>query len=255
MYALVTGASSGIGMEISKLLAMKKYDLILVARREERLMKLKSDIENRYKINVIVKKVDLSKEKECIRLFNECEKYNIGILINNAGFGKVGNFEDIPLDTEINMIKTNIIAVHILTKLFIRKYEKGYILNIASIAAFQPGPLLSVYSATKSYVLNFSTAVNYELKKQKKDIYITTLCPGPVNTEFNEVAGADFNLKSINPKKCAKIALKGMFNKKNIVIPAFGIRLLHLGSKIAPYRLVLPVEYKIQSKKKRLENN
>lgn len=254
MYALVTGASSGIGIEIARLLAKKKYDLIIVARREERLKKIKKELESRYGIHVVIMQYDLSKEENCKRLFKSCEKYPIEVLVNNAGFGKVGYCSDVPMEQELDMVKTNIIAVFILTKLFIRTYSKGYILNVSSVAAFQPGPVMAVYGATKSFVYSFSLAVNYELKKQRRNIHVTTLCPGPVNTEFNQVADADFDLKSISPKRCAAAALNGMFKRKDIVIPGIRIKLLHAGSKFAPVKAVLPVEYRIQVKKTKIRN-
>jgi len=251
MYALITGASSGIGYEIAKLLAQKNYDLILIARRNMRLEKIKIEFEEKYHINVIIKQCDISKEDNCYQLFQEVKNYPIRVLINNAGFGKVGNFNEIPLEDEISMIQTNIIALHILTKLFIQEKKEGYILNVSSIAGIQPGPMMATYGATKSYVLNFSLAVNYELKKNNKNIHITTLCPGPVNTEFNKVAHADFNLRSISSKQCAREAINGLFQKKQIVIPGNDIKLLRILSKITPLKLILPIEYWIQTKKKK----
>ena len=249
MYALITGASSGIGKELAILLAKKGYNLILTARREKRLLHLKKSIESQYSVKVIVDSLDLSNVQSCISLHKTYKDYPITVLINGAGFGKVGNVTDIPLENELSMINTNITALHILTKLFSSTMKKGYILNIASIAAFQPGPYLATYSATKAYVANFSIALNYEMKRQKKQIHIATLCPGPVNTEFNKVAGTDFSLPSISAKKCAKLALYGLFHKKTVIIPSFPIKMSYLGSKFAPLALILPIEYKIQTKK------
>lgn len=249
MYALITGSSSGIGKELAVLLAQKNYNLILVARRKERLERLKKALTNRYKIDVITAPCDLSSRETCIELHNKFKDYPISLVVNGAGFGKVGNVKDIPIHYELDMIDTNITALHILTKLFASSMKQGYILNIASIAAFQPGPYLAAYSATKSYVANFSVALNYELKRQKKPVHISALCPGPVNTEFNKVAGTDFTLPSISAKKCAKAALKGLFRKKNIIIPSFTIKASYLGSKLSPMSILLPIEYKIQTAK------
>lgn len=249
MYALITGASSGIGYEIAKLLAKRNYNLIIVARRLSRLEKMKTEFEQKYHVKVVPKECDVSKEENCYRLFEEVKEYKASVLINNAGFGKVGSLANIPIEEEISMIHTNIIALHILTKLFIQNTKKGYILNVASAAGFQPGPMMATYGATKSYVLNMSLAVNYELKKRKKEIHITTLCPGPVNTEFNQVAHSDFSLKSISAKRCAKEAIDGLFKKKDMVVPGKDIKLLRIASKLSPMKLILPIEYMIQTRK------
>ncbi|MSS63586.1 SDR family oxidoreductase [Lachnospiraceae bacterium WCA-693-APC-MOT-I] len=249
MYAFITGASSGIGKELAILLAKKGYNLILIARREKRLLHLKKSLESRYPIKVMVETCDLSDAKSCITLHNTYKNYPVTVLINGAGFGKVGNVSDIPLEYDLSMLHTNITALHILSKLFASTMDHGYILNIASIAAFQPGPYLATYSATKSYVASFSIALNYEMKRKKKPIHIATLCPGPVDTEFNQVAGTSFSLPSISAKKCAKIALHGLFRKKTLIIPSLSIKLNYIGSKLSPLALILPLEYKIQTAK------
>ena len=250
MYALVTGASSGIGKEIAILLAKKGYNLILVARRKKRLEDLQEYIDRKYSVQVLIKECDLSIRDNCFSLFEECKKYHIQVLINNAGFGKVGQFQKIPCEDEIAMIQTNIMALLILTKLYVNHMRKGYILNVASIAGFQPVPMMATYGATKAFVLNFSQSVNYELKRHHKKVSISTLCPGPVNTEFNQVAGAEFNLQSITAKKCALEAIQGLFSKKDVIIPSISIKVLHGLSKIAPNKIILPVEYKIQVAKR-----
>lgn len=252
MYALITGASSGIGLEIAKLLAKRKYNLILVARRHDRLLELKKQLEAKYKIKVITKECDISKEENCYQLFSEVKEYNVTVLVNNAGFGKIGYFDNIPLDVELEMLRTNIIAPHILTKLFIQEKKKGYILNVASMAGFQPGPVMATYGATKAYLLNLSLSVNYELRKCNKNISITTLCPGPVNTEFNQVANADFNLASISAKQCAKEAVHGLFKRQELVVPSVNMKLLRIASKFAPLKIILPMEFSIQTKKTNL---
>lgn len=251
MYALVTGASSGIGVEIAKLLARRQYNLILVARRKKRLVRLKAQLKSKYNISVKVIECDLSKEENCYQLCKEIKDLDVSVLVNNAGFGKVGFLDTIPLEEELNMIRTNIIAPHILTKWFIKEKDYGFILNVASMAGFQPGPLMTTYGGTKSYLLNFSLAANYELKKRHKNIHITTLCPGPVDTEFNKVADADFNISSITAKLCAKEAVRGLFQKKELVVPGRSMKLIRIGSKLAPLRIILPMEYKIQGKKTR----
>lgn len=249
MYALITGASSGIGREMAILLARRGYNLILAARREDRLEELKNDLIKKYNRKVLAEPCDLSVAEHCISLFEKYRKYPVTVLINNAGFGKVGSFTDIPLKTDLAMIKTNITAVHILTKLYADHMKTGRILNVASMAAFSPGPVLTTYSATKSYIFNLSLAVNYELKRKQKNVHITTLCPGPVTTEFNEVAGANMALYSISAKRCARIAINGLFRNKDLIIPSLPMKLLHQAMRITPYRLLLTVEHFIQTKK------
>ena len=251
MYALITGASSGIGKALSKELAVIGYDLILVARRKDRLLELREELQDTYSCHCICMEYDLSVSKNCEELFHECKKYPLHVVINNAGFGKAGDYESIELQEELSMIHTNIDAVHILTKLFARHMKKGIILNVASIAAFYPVPIMAAYGATKSYVLNYSRAVNYELKKAKKPVKICVLCPGPVNTEFNQVAGVEFSLKSMSPERCAKIAIKGMRKGKELIVPGATTKTMSLLSHISPSIISLPVEYRIQTKKVR----
>ena len=249
MYALITGASSGIGWALSRELAAIGYDLILVARRKDRLIELKHELQAIYACDCVCMEYDLSDHKNCETMFLECKKYPIRVVINNAGFGKTGDYESIELSDELSMIHTNIDAVHILTKLFARHMKKGIILNVASIAAFYPIPMMAAYGATKSYVLNYSRAVNYELKKAKKPVKICVLCPGPVNTEFNQVAGADFSLKSMTPERCAELAIAGMRKGKELIVPGATTKIMHLLSHISPSLIALPVEYRIQTKK------
>lgn len=161
----------------------------------------------------------------------------------------MGDFDDLSLKDEINMIETNLIALHILTKLYVRQMKKGYILNISSAAGFQPVPYMSTYGATKAYVLQFTRAVGYEMKRQHKNIHIAALCPGPVNTEFNQVAGASFQLRSISAKKCANAAIKGLFSKNDLIIPGLQIKTLVGISKIIPTKIILPFEYWMQRSK------
>jgi len=174
--------------------------------------------------------------------------------VNNAGFGKIGKFEEIPLEKELSMIRTNIIAPHVVTKLFLKSMKKGRILNVASIAGFQPDPMMATYGATKAYLINLSRALNYELKKQHRKIHISTLCPGPVDTEFDYVANSNFSLKYISAEQCVRIAIEGLFHNKELIIPNSRIKMLHLVSKLAPTRLVLPIGYLIQTSKLKISN-
>lgn len=249
MYALITGASSGIGREMAKILAFKGYHLILVARRMDRLKQLQKEIEGDYPISVIPLPYDLSKKENCIALFEECKQYPISVVINNAGFGKTGRFVTIPLEEELDMIATNVTALHILTKLFATHMKRGYILNVSSIAGHTPTPVMATYGATKAYVLSLTESINYEMKRFNKPVHISALCPGPVTTEFNQVSGADFACRSITAKQCATLGLKGMFAKKSVIFPSVETKLLAWGAKLSPMKLILPIEYIIQTKK------
>ncbi|MDO5294724.1 MAG: SDR family oxidoreductase [bacterium] len=249
MYALITGASSGIGREMARELARRNYDLIIVARRKDRLIELKNELEGKYGNNIIVMDSDLSKPEHCVSLYKACKDYPIRIVINNAGFGKAGAFTDLSLEDELSMIQTNVSAVMLLTKLFARHMKQGRILNVSSIAAFYPTPMMSTYGASKSYVLSLSRSVNYEMKKLHKNVRVSVLCPGPVQTEFNSVAGADMDLASISAKTCAKVAISGLLKGQEVIVPGLQTKLMRYLSKIAPDFISLPLEYHIQSKK------
>ena len=248
MKALITGASSGIGLDMARYLSTKKVELFLVSRSKEKLEMIQKELPT--KVTVIV--ADLSFEQKVKELYALVKKENIDILINNAGFGKFGNFTDTNLNDEIEMIDLNIKAVHILTKLILKDMEErnsGYILNVASSAAFQPGPLMATYYATKSYVYNLSEAIYYEEKKKKKNIHISVLCPGPVDTNFNNVAGVKFGVKPMTSKKVAKYAIDNMFKNKLLIIPGFTMKLIRFFIRFIPNKLLLRMTYNIQEKK------
>ena len=248
MKALITGASSGIGLDMARYLSTKKIELFLVSRSKEKLEEIQKELPT--KVTVIV--ADLSFEQKVKELYALVKKENIDILINNAGFGKFGNFTDTNLNDEIEMIDLNIKAVHILTKLILKDMEdrnSGYILNVASSAAFQPGPLMATYNATKSYVYNLSEAIYYEEKKKKKNVHISVLCPGPVDTNFNNVAGVKFGVKPMTSKKVAKYAIDNMFKNKLLIIPGFTMKLIRFFIRFIPNKLLLRMTYNIQKKK------
>lgn len=176
MKAIVTGASSGIGYDIAKYLSDMGYDIIAVARDEERLKKLKEEC----KTNIDIFSVDLSKIENVLNLYEKIKDEDIDVLVNNAGFGAFGEFEKIDLETSLKMIDVNIVALHILTYKFLEKMKeknKGYILNIGSVAGFIPGPLMTQYYATKAYVLRLTQGINKELKKRKSQVHICVCCP------------------------------------------------------------------------------
>lgn len=248
MKALVTGASSGIGKEMAKYLSSKGYDLILVSRDEKRLENLQSEL----KTNSKVIAMDLSKQENVLSLCDQIKDENIDILINDAGFGAFGNFYETNLENEINMIETNITALHILTKFCLKNMRNknyGYILNVSSIASFEPGPLMATYYATKAYVTSLSRAISKELQKEKSKVQVSVLCPGPVNTNFNNVAGVKFSIKPISSEYVAKYAIDKLLKGKRTIIPGKVSKCLHLMAKIAPSNLAMEVAYYNQKKK------
>ena len=249
MKALITGASAGIGLDIAKYLATKKYELILVARDRGKLELIQEKLPT--KVTIIV--ADLSNEQKVKELYVLTKKENIDILINNAGFGNFGPFTDTELSKDIEQINTNIKAVHILTKSFVKDMEKRdtdcYILNVASSAAFQPGPLMSTYYATKSYVYQLSEALYYEEKKKKKKVHVSVLCPGPVRTNFNNVAGVHFSVKPLKSTYVAKYAIDKMFKNKMLIIPGVRMKLAKFFSRFISDKFMLRIIYRIQKKK------
>ena len=250
MKALITGASSGIGKDMAKVMASKGYNLAIVARNEEKLKKLANELEKQYKVKVETIAMDLSNEDNCKELHKRVQ--NVDILINNAGFGDCGNFTKTSLQKEINMIQTNIIAYHILTKLYLidmKAKGEGKILNVASIAGFMPGPLMSTYYATKAYVVRLSEGIREELKKEKSNVQISILCPGPVNTNFNNVANVNFKIREANSMDVAKYAIKKLEKGKFYIIPGIDVKFAKLGAKIFPTNLVSKVTYMVQKRK------
>ena len=248
MKALITGASSGLGADFARILSAKGYDLILVARRKKKMETLAKKL----KTNVEILEYDLSSTYNCMLLYEKVKKEKIDILINNAGFGLFGKFDETKLDIELDMIDLNIKAVHILTKSFLKDFKKrdsGYILNVASAAAFLPGPLMSTYYATKAYILHLTLAISEELKKDSSNVYIGALCPGPVDTEFNKVAKVKFNLDSLSSEYTTKYAIKEMFKRKTIIIPGIKTRMGIYMSKALPMELKLGISYKLQRSK------
>lgn len=248
MKALITGASSGIGLDIARYLATMKYELILVARDKEKLEKIQESLPT--KVTIIV--ADLSNEQKVKELYVLTKNEKIDILINNAGFGSFGYFTETDINKELEMIDTNIKAVHLLTKFFVKDMEKnnfGYILNVASSAAFQPGPLMATYYATKSYVYQLSAALYYEQKKKKTNVHVSVLCPGPVDTNFNNVAGVKFGVKPLKSTYVAKYAIDKMFKNKMLIIPGFTMKCAKFFGRFIPTKTMLNLAYKIQKKK------
>jgi len=248
MKALVTGASSGIGLEMAKYLDSLGYEIILVARDKEKLESVASILTNKPKIIVM----DLAKMDDIKSLYVLVKNDDIDVLVNNAGFGLCGYFSETDLNRELDMIDTNIKAVHALTKLFLKdmkRKDKGYILNVASSAAFQSGPLMATYYSTKSYVYRLTEAIYYELKKQNSNVHISCLCPGPVDTNFNKVADVKFSVRPLKADYVAKYAINKMFKNKLLIIPGFGIKLAKIFGRFLSDKMLMRITYRIQERK------
>ena len=248
MKALITGATSGIGRDMSVILAKQGIDLIIASRDTKKM----EQIAKRLPVNVKIVTVDLSKEADCYYLYEETKNENIDILINNAGFGAFGPSWEVPLEMELNMIDLNIRAVHILTKLFLadfREKDSGYILNVASSAGFLAGPLMSAYYATKSYVLRFTEAIHEELRREGSHVKISALCPGHVETGFDKRANVKHSIGGVSARNVAKSGIDGMFRGDVVILPGVLMKLTYIGEKFLTEPLMLKAAYHAQSKK------
>lgn len=255
MLALITGASSGLGADMARVLARKGYNLILVARRKEKLEKLKKELEHPKKgfgIQAQIISMDLASTFNCMKLYNKIKKEDIDIVINNAGFGLFGEFSTTKLEKELDMIDLNIKSVHALTKQFLKDFkekDRGYILNVASSAGFMPGPYMATYYATKAYVLHFTEAIYEELKRASSHVNISVLCPGPVDTNFNKVAGVKFAIKGLESYEVAEYAINQMLKKKLIIVPSFKMKCAIIGTRFLPRKRVSHITANFQKKK------
>jgi len=248
MKALITGASSGIGYQMAKYLSELGHDLILVSRDKQKLQKMQEELKSEIKI-IVADLSDASKVKEVYVL---CKNENIDILINNAGFGDCGKFDETDLTKEMEMLDLNIKAVHILTKLFLRDMKKknfGYILNVSSSAAFLPGPLMATYYSTKAYVLRLTVAIYEELRRDKSNVGVSCLCPGPVETNFNKVANVKFSVKPLKSDFVAKYAIDEMLNKRLIIIPGFKMKFANFFTRFCSTKFLAMITYNLQKKK------
>ena len=248
-YAVITGASAGLGTEFAKQLADKGYKLILTARREERLKALAESLP----VECVIVPADLSKTEECLRFFDIIKDYKVDIFINNAGFGDCNSFLESDLDMELDMIDVNVKAMHTLCKKMLQKMQKenhGYILNVASSAGLLPaGPYMATYYATKAYVSSLTQAIAQELKEMDSRVYVGALCPGPVDTEFYDVANVEFTLKGITPEYCVEYALKQMIKRQTVIVPTLLMKASTLASKVAPRSLAVKITSGQQRKK------
>lgn len=250
MWALITGASSGIGKDMAIYLSSKGYDLVLTSspKSKEALNSLKDTLNT----NVKTFSIDLSNQEAPFKLYEFCKGLDIHILINSAGFGVFGAFDKTSLDRELSMINVNIVALHVLTKLFLKDFKsknRGYILNVSSSAGFMTGPLLSSYYASKNYVLRLSLAINEELRRERSNVKISVLCPGPVDTNFNSTAGVSFSVKPLSSEYVSHYAIDSMFKGKCIIVPSFTMKLGIFATRFVPYSVLAKVTYSIQKAK------
>ena len=256
--ALVTGASSGIGRELARLAARDRLDVVLVARRRERLAELAGELTTRFGVTAEIVVADLAEPGTAERVFQIARSRSGGIdfLVNNAGIGVHGLFAETPLDRELEMLRINVLALTELTKYCVSgmiERRGGHILNVASTAAFQPGPLMAVYYATKAYVLSFTEALAEELSGT--GVTATALCPGPTRTEFQEKAGfGDVPLLRgplvWDAASVARVGWDGAKRGKRVVVPGFANRVLALGARLSPRRLSTKIARRLQENRK-----
>lgn len=251
MKALITGASSGIGREIARVLAERGCELILCSRDANALQALAGEL----RVPCKTVALDLSVEENCRKLYEQTREDEIDILVNNAGFGVFGAFEKTDLDTELNLINLNIRAVHMLTKLFLPDFRRRpdkpcYILNVSSMAGFFAGPLFSSYYASKNYVTRLSEGIAEELRRERANVSISLLCPGPVPTDFGKRAGVSFGLAGMPVRVVAEAAVRGMFSRKLYIVPGVSNKILRLLGAFFPSRFSARIVYCLQSTKR-----
>lgn len=252
MTALITGASTGLGRDMAIYLSKLGYDLVLVARSRDKLMQLKRELPVRVKVIT----ADLSKTENAVKLYNACKNMKIDLLVNNAGIGEVGRFEDTSLEKELGLISLNVTSLHIITKLFYRKFKEadhGTILNVASSAAFYPGPLMAAYYASKTYVLNLSQSLWREIKESGSNVSISVLCPGPVQTEFNKRIGVSNSFSPADSKKVAKYAIDKTLKGRFCIVPEPKMKFSIAASAFLPAVIKSKIVYNIQSGKTPLQ--
>ena len=249
----ITGASSGIGREFACRYAKLGFRLILTARRRERLDQLAAELLAKYNTFCRVLPADLARESECTRLCEELAEERIDIFINNAGFGVCGSYLETDDAREEEMIRVNVEAMARLFRAVVRKMHAqggGTILNVASSAGLLPGgPYMAGYYASKAYVVSMTRGVAEELREMHSPVYVCALCPGPVDTEFNDRAGVVFALHGITPELCVEEALLGMMHRKTIIVPSAFMRLCTSAQKLLPTPLLMPIVARQQKKK------
>lgn len=254
--ACITGASSGIGAEFARQLAAEGYSVILVARRQDRLIDLGQELASDYHVECECIMADLSDLNECENLVSHLKSKRempLDILINNAGFGAVGRFDQNDISNDLNMIDVNIKALHYIAHQMMPHFierNHGHIINVGSVAGLMPGgPYMATYYATKSYVVSLTNALAEELKRLGSHAQVHALCPGPVNTEFNDVANVKFSLKGISARECVSYCIDEADRGKIIIIPNMMVKVAAVASKLVPKEIVLGIVARSQKSK------
>lgn len=250
--AVVTGASSGIGAEIARALARRDWDLALVARRGELLSALAREIAATGRPEPLVVVLDVTRADAADALLAALpdDRFEIGALINNAGFGLRGRADELTAQVQLDLLDINIRALTALTLAFLPRLKaaRGKILNVASVVAFMPGPGMAVYYASKGYVLNFSEALSQELKRDA--VTVTTLCPGPVDTAFWERAGGAIDrlrrLAPVTAREAAEAGVRAMIAGRRRATPGFLVKVVTLAAPLVPRRVLLPLVERLQ---------
>lgn len=249
----ITGASSGIGREFARRYARLGFRLILTARRRDRLEALAAELRAKHGTLCRIVPADLAQDAQVTALCEALADERIDLFINNAGFGACGAFFETDAGKELSMLRVNVLAMHRLFKFTLRKMEAqgfGTILNVASSAGLLPGgPYMAGYYASKAYVVSLTRGVAEELREQHSPVYICALCPGPVDTEFNDRADVVFALKGITPELCVEEAMRGMLRRKTIIVPSTLMRLATTAQKLVPTPLLMPILAHQQKKK------
>ncbi len=241
MKALITGASSGLGRDMARALAKRGASLLLAARREEPMERLKAELCKDFPVSVEIFPCDLRSAENCAAL-RQWAGRDVDVLINNAGFGVCGLFAETELSAELAMLDVDVRAMHILMKLFLRDFKeqgRGHILNVASSAAFLPGPRMAAYYAAKSYILRLTEAVYEELRREKSPVCVSVLCPGPVRTEFSGVANVRFAVRGLESGCVAEYAVRKMLSGKLVIVPGASMKAAHLFERFLPDKALL----------------
>ena len=257
--ALITGASTGIGLQLAALFARDGYSLVIVARQEGRLREAADELEKKYEVPVTPIPLDLTRPEASAQLFEQMKKDPVSpdVLVNNAGFGTYGFFAELDLAQELKMIQLNVTALTELTRRFLPQmiqHRQGKILNVASTAAFQPGPLMAVYYATKAYVLSFSEAIANELRGT--GVTLTTLCPGPTESEFQKRAGIEETalVKSglMSSAEVARIGYRALMKGKTVVIPGLRNRSFAFSTRLVTRSFTAQMVRILQERKRKI---
>ncbi len=253
LTALITGASSGIGLELAKFFAASGHNLILVVRSERKLDTLRQQLVDQYSVHAEVIKADLAVVNAAAKLIDELNSRKLvsDILVNNAGFGELGKFHDIAEDRQFKMVQLNVVTLMQLTRLLLPemlKRKSGGILNVGSTAAFQPGPNMAVYYATKAFVLSFSEALHEELLGT--GVRVTCLCPGPTETGFGKDSGMEkskiFKSNAMEARAIAKAGFEGLLKNKAVVVPGVKNKIGAFMTRIVPRFVVRKLVRRLQ---------